>query len=81
MNTLFDQIEASAKIDDLDEAVRPIQDILGQDDGGHASRYFSDITAFGEGGYYLWRMQNETVRKFHLIRYVVYELGMMERAL
>lgn len=40
--TLFDQIAASAQIDNLDDAIRPIQEILGQSDGGIASQFFSD---------------------------------------
>lgn len=73
MNTLFDQIEASAKIDDLDDAVRPIQDILGQDDGGHASHFFS--------GEWDWKLLGDMGRKKLLIRYVDYEMGMLEFSL
>jgi len=68
---LFGQIEASAKIDDLDEAIRPIQDILGVTDGFNASMFFSD----GD-----WEHCTVSVRRYRLIRYAVYELGMLEFA-
>lgn len=71
MNTLFKQIEASAKIDNLDAAIRPIQDILGQGDGGVAAQFFDDKLEF-------WDNSTEACRKFWLIRYAVYELGMLE---
>jgi len=75
MKALFDQIEASSKINDLDQAIRPIQDILGQTDGFNASMFFS-----GDRGDN-WAETARSLRKFHLIRYAVYELGMLELAL
>lgn len=68
---LFGQIEASAQIDNLDDAVRPIQDILGQTDGFNASMFFSD----GD-----WENCSPSTRRYRLIRYAVYELGMLELA-
>jgi hypothetical protein len=73
MNTLFAQIEASSKIDNLDDAVRPIQETLGQTDGGNAAQFFEDV----DGS---WAYLTEDYRRYQLIRYAVYELGMLEMA-
>lgn len=69
---LFEQIEASAKIENLDDAVRPIQDILGQDDGGLAAQFFDDLHQLE------WPVMPENRRRYQLIRYTIYELGMLE---
>lgn len=68
---LFEQIEASAQIEDLDDAVRPIQVILGQQDGGLAAQFFTGRLEF-------WENSSPKGRKFWLIRYCVFELGMLE---
>lgn len=75
MKTLFEQIEASSQIADLDDAIRPIQDLLGQDDGFNASIFFS-----GEKMQF-WENSTTKGRKCWLIRYAVYELGMLEMGL
>lgn len=67
-NTLFAQIEASSLIDDLDEAIRPIQEILGQDDGGPAGIFFS-----GPDGD-RWSTATESDRAEVLRLYVEFEL-------
>lgn len=69
-NTLFAQIEASKHIDDLDKAIRPIQDILGQDDGHYASIFFD--------GFNSWESMPLKERRFHLIKYVGFELELLE---
>jgi hypothetical protein len=74
MKTLFEQIEASSKIADIDDAVRPIQDILGQDDGGLAAQFFSGNSEF-------WEHYSSHARKHWLIRYCVFELRHKEMAL
>jgi hypothetical protein len=40
--TLFDQITQSCQVNDLNKAVAPIQQILGQTDGGIADIFFDD---------------------------------------
>ena len=39
--TLIEQIKASAEVADLDEALRPVQELIGVTDGGVASHFFS----------------------------------------
>lgn len=68
--TLFDQIHASSKLDNLDDAIRPIQEILGQDDGGIAGNFFS---GFYEDG---WPQATIERRVYLLIRYIAHELNM-----
>lgn len=70
MNTLFKQIQASAKIDDLDEAIRPIQETLGQDDGGVASMFFSGPNSE------CWPTATECWRTTILCQYVSHECQM-----
>lgn len=68
MITLFKQIGDSSQIDDLDAAIRPIQDIIGQDDGGVASMFFS-----GEAGE-MWPAATVDWRTTVLVSYVQFEL-------
>ena len=70
---LMQLIAAQAKIDDLDEAVRPIQDTLGQTDGGLAAQFFD--------GEFDWKILDNKGRQKLLIRYVVFEMGHMEFSL
>lgn len=70
---LMQLIAAQAKIDDLDEAVRPIQHTLGQIDGGLAAQFFD--------GEFDWKILGEKGRQKLLIRYVVFEMGHMEFSL
>lgn len=68
--TLFEQIEASAAIDDLDEAVRPLQELLGQKDGGVAGNFFS-------GAYEAsWPTATKAMRLIMLRLYLDTEVGM-----
>lgn len=72
MTTLFAQIRLSSKIDDLDDAIRPIQAIIGQDDGGLASHYFDYITES-------WSLIDEKERERWIIRYIGFELECFEK--
>lgn len=58
------QIEAAVKENDLDEAVRIIQDGIGQDDGGVASIHFSG----GEGG--AWPFLSAKKRRQMIFEYL-----------
>ncbi len=43
VKSLFEIIQESAKTDDLDAALKPIQDALGQTDGGPAALFWSGM--------------------------------------
>lgn len=84
MPTLAAQIEASARIDDLGDAVSPLQDILGQDDGGLAGMAFSacdgaEFYLWGVNGFScnatLWEGLDKASRAEVLARYVRQELA------
>lgn len=66
--TLFEQIDTSASMDDLDDALRPIQQMLGQDDGGFASAFFSNRG---------WP-RDRAARMVLLGDYIAYELEMRQ---
>lgn len=68
--SLFEQIEDSADIDDLEDAVRPIQQILGQRGGGVASIFFDDGNAVD------WPTADRQQRLAALRQYVRFEMEM-----
>lgn len=67
--TLIDQIKASVQIADLDEAVRPIQEIIGVTDGGNADGFFCHL----EDGEWAEMSQDGRIRL--LVGYVDEELA------
>jgi len=66
--TLFDQLKASIQADTLDEAVAPIQAILGQKDGGFAGIFFSHLRDKD------WVPLSPKERHTLLSNYVTYEI-------
>jgi hypothetical protein len=71
-NSLLRQLINSAALDDLDLAVRTLQEILGVEDGGLASIYFSGIDKEADR----WEDMPWNQRHTMLIGYVTAEIGM-----
>jgi hypothetical protein len=69
--TLFEQTVASARIDDLDAALAPLQDMLGVTDGGASSHFFSGPGFDHEG----WPQQPFPLRVRKLVQYIGFEMS------
>ena len=70
---LFQQIVESSKLEDLDDALRPIQQILGQDDGGLAAILYSETNPVKQ-----WGALSPAQRLESLKKYVIHEIVMFE---
>jgi hypothetical protein len=60
-------IDTAIEQDDLDSAVLIIQDHIGQDDGGNASMFFSDMNEDD------WTVMSKGRRRHRLSEYMKYE--------
>jgi len=58
--------------DDLDDAVRPIQDCFGVESGDTASEYFSNLE--GDDPNSVWRNLEYDERRAHIIAYIKLEV-------
>lgn len=65
---LFELIEKSAKEDDLDAALKPIQDLLGQTDGGQAALFWDDLRIE------YWLKDTFENRMLELAEYIKFEI-------